>query len=85
MSQRQRDLKSPVQVDPRAVGRGEAERVEGRHSAILEDPLAGAQVPPDVRLPQFLAGEHRGCRDHRGHDQSIEQAGEAVWGVVGLR
>lgn len=54
--QRQDDLEPPVEVDPLAVSRGEAEWVEGRQTTILQDPLARAEMPPDIRVGQLLAG-----------------------------
>ncbi len=74
-----------MQVDPLAVGRGEGERIECRQAAILQDPLAGAEVPPNVGVVQLLRGKYGGRGDHGGYKQSVEPTTEIMAKVDGSR
>ncbi len=69
VDQGEKDLEEPVEVHPAAIRGGEGERVEVGHLAVSPDPLAGAEVPPDIVVPQFVAGEQEGDCAEEQHEQ----------------
>ena len=69
----QRDLETPVQVDPGAVEHGERVEVGLRDLAGLADQVAGAEVPPEVGVLQREDAEQEGQRQERGDQAPVEQ------------
>ncbi len=76
----------PAVGDPRFIETVAREGIIARHAAMFDDPLADAQVPPDVRIDDRIA--HRPQRHHEGdgvhgddHEQTQSRPGRLLVGV----